>query len=237
MVLVPAGTFPLGCDASNPAEVCDADAQPVHAVYLDDYWIDLYEVTNGRYRVCVQAGACAAPAQWSSPTRQRYYGNYLYDAYPVIHVSWQDAANYCAWAGKRLPTEAEWEKAARGPWGDRAYPWGNEEPNCYRLNYKVASYYCLSDTAPVGNSPAGASPYGLQDMAGNVWEWVNDWYDESYYGYGPLDNPTGPAQGTERVVRGGSWFEEARWVHATVRVADLPTARYDRLGFRCAWGQ
>lgn len=234
MVLVPAGSFPMGCDPTNPVEVCDADAQPVHSVYLGDYFIDLYEVTNGRYRACVQAGACAAPSSWGSALRVRYYDNYIFNSYPVLNVSWQDAASYCAWAGKRLPTEAEWEKAARGTGGDRAYPWGSEEPTCSRLNYK-AGFPCVGDTAAVGSHGAGASPYGVQDMAGNVWEWVSDWYGEGYYGASPASSPTGPAEGTERVVRGGSWFEEARWVHATVRVSDLPTARYDRLGFRCAW--
>lgn len=231
MVRVPGGALQMGCDTANPAEVCAADAQPVHGVTLDAYWIDLYEVTNGQYGVCVQAGACAAPSRWSSALRARYYGNYLYNSYPVLYVSWHDAASYCAWAGKRLPTEAEWEKAARGAGGELAYPWGNGAPTCYHANFQG----CLYDTAAVGSHGAGASPYGVQDMAGNVWEWVADWYAEDYYAHAPASNPRGPAEGTERVVRGGSWFEEARWVHSTARVADLPTARYDRLGFRCAW--
>jgi formylglycine-generating enzyme required for sulfatase activity len=233
MVLVPAGSFPMGCDLTNPAEVCDADAQPVHSVYLDAYYIDLYEVTNGRYRACVNAGGCSTPSPWGSATRSWYYGNNAYDAYPVLNVSWQDAADYCAWAGKRLPTEAEWEKAARGTGGGWAYPWGNEAPSCALANFKGASGPCVGDTSQVGH-PAGSSPYGLQDMAGNVWEWVSDWYGEGYYSASPSSNPTGPAEGTEKVVRGGSWYEEARWVHASVRVSDLPAARYDRLGFRCA---
>ena len=237
MVRVPAGTFPMGCDDGNPTEECDANTQPVHTVYLDAYYIDLYEVTNGRYRDCVQAGACAAPSPGSSATRTYYYGNYRYDGYPVLNVSWQDAANYCAWAGKRLPTEAEWEKAARGTSGAYVFPWGNATPTCSRANHKVAAGPCVGDTAPVGYYGSGASPYGVMDMAGSVWEWVSDWYGEDYYSNSPYRNPTGPAEGTEKVVRGGSWFEEARWIHTTVRISDLPTERYNRLGFRCARGE
>jgi formylglycine-generating enzyme required for sulfatase activity len=242
MVYVPAGAFWMGSDESDPE--ADEDEKPQREVSLDAFWIDRTEVTNGQYRRCVEDGACDPPSETKSYSRDIYYGSSEFDNYPVIYVDWEQANTYCAWAGKRLPTEAEWEKAARGT--DRhTYPWGGDfdgtvlnscDVNC-GYGHKATKWDDgYADTAPVGNYPQGASPYGALDMAGNVWEWVGDWYGEDYYASSPDRNPQGPDSGVwrGRVLRGGSWAELLDWTRAANRGFGEPSLWRNELGFRCA---
>jgi len=227
LVYVPAGEFWMGSfDGDKNAEV---NERPAHEVYLDAYWIDRNEVTNGMYETCVHMGVCRAPRGDGSETRNAYYGEVQYANYPVIYVDWYMAKTYCEWAGRRLPSEAEWEKAARGTDG-RIYPWGDEPPSCRLANHSS----CEADTVAVGNYKAGISPYGALDMAGNVWEWVADWYDKGYYRNSPRENPSGASFGEERVVRGGGWNSVVRYVRSANRYWRLPSHNLNNLGFRCA---
>lgn len=224
MVYVPEGTFTMGSED----HYYHYEERPVHTVYLDAFWIDRTEVTNGMYAKCVQAGVCTSPFYYGSSHRNNYYGNSQYDNYPVIYVSWEQAKTYCEWTGRRLPTEAEWEKAARGTTG-LTYPWGDNHPDGNLVNYN--NYYRHTDTTEVGSYPNGASPYGALDMAGNVWEWVADWYGDNYYANSSERNPTGPDSGTARVVRGGSWI--GAFVRTTYRSYYRPSVSKPDLGFRC----
>lgn len=221
MVYVSEGAFTMGSDSG------ESDEKPVHTVFLDAFWIDQTEVTNGMYALCVKTGICqhTGSASLNDSASARY---------PVSSVSWNNSKAYCEWAGRRLPTEAEWEKAARGTDG-RTYPWGNDTPSCDLVNY----YNCSGKNDPVGSYPNGASPYGALDMAGNVWEWVADWYDAAYYQNSPSSNPLGPASGTYRVSRGSSWGTMGTGVgHLILRISsratDYPDIRDKVGGFRCA---
>ena len=221
MVYIPAGTFKMGSDTGGDNE------KPVHDVNLDAFWIDRTEVTNAQYARCVSAGKCADPSETKSATRSSYYGDSQYADYPVIFLSWDDANNYCTWAGGQLPTEAQWEYAARGPEG-YTYPWGNDEPNDTLLNHNLD----VGDTATVGSYPAGASWVGALDLAGNVGEWVQDWY--GLYSSSAQTNPTGPTSGTYRVLRGGAWSYYAANNSMAYRMYVFPDDSFDNLGFRCA---
>ena len=223
MVYVPAGDFSMGSPTGA------ADAQPVHTVTLGAFWIDRREVTNAEYTLCLQAGVCLRPFTNGSNTHIDYFANPIYKNYPVIDLRWSSADKYCTWAGRRLPTEAEWEKAARGTDG-RTYPWGNGEPTAKLLNFNNP----VGDTLAVGSYLKGASPYGALDMAGNVMEWVADWYGSVYYASSPQANPTGPADGTYKVLRGGSWHSDVYAVMSAARHYQAPDTRNIVVGFRCA---
>jgi formylglycine-generating enzyme required for sulfatase activity len=222
MILIPKGNFIMG---SNNG---DEDERPIHPVYLDTFYIDKFEVTNARYQDCVNAGACKPPVKTDSFTRNSYYGNSPYDNYPVVYVDWNMANAYCGWRDVSLPTEAQWEKAARGS-DERTYPWGRGA-DCQKANYRG----CFNGTNEAGFYESGKSPYGVYDMAGNVWEWVADWYSEAYYKSSPPSNPLGIDQGRARVLRGGSWNRDPADIRASNRVNYAPTYNNFDAGFRCA---
>jgi formylglycine-generating enzyme required for sulfatase activity len=217
MVLIPAGDFHRGCAAATPS--CNAEERPQHEVELSAYYIDRTEVTQSAYRECVRAGKCVAPSRGFTPEQT--------PEFPVVDVSWQQAADYCAFAGKRLPTEAEWEKAARADTG-RVYPWGNVEPTCELAAYTV----CGKPPGPVGTHPLGKSPYGVLDLAGGVEEWTGDWYGADYYQRSARVDPRGPQSGVERVARGGAY--DPWHIRSTARDFLVPTYTDGTLGFRCA---
>jgi formylglycine-generating enzyme required for sulfatase activity len=226
MVLVPAGEFTMGSDQGNP------DEKPVHLVYLNSFYIDKYEVTNALYRACVTTGRCPRPQNGSSSSHSTYYGNPEFDDYPVVYVDWNMADAYCDWRGAQLPTEAQWEKAARGP-DEHTYPWG-ESIDCNKSNYfdSAQGKYCVGDTTRVGSYTAGRSGYGVYDLMGNVSEWVSDWYSADYYQNLFNRNPSGPAMGQYRVLRGGSW-STSLGLDTTLRLRYEPSyVGYD-VGFRC----
>jgi serine/threonine-protein kinase len=251
MVYVPEGPFLMGSEDGKP------DESPEREVFLDAFWIYQTEVTNAQFALFVAATAHRTSAEESGVSRVFFddiRGAYWAapegpdsdlagrENYPVLHVSWFDADTYCVWAGGRLPTEAEWEKAARGTDG-RVFPWGNHpgtaeivnfcDSNCPAKWADAVQNDGYETTAPVGTFPSGASPYGALDMAGNVWEWVADWYDEAYYSFAPLENPIGPESGTFRVFRGGSWMETPAAMRIPARARVLPISHNTNMGFRC----
>ena len=261
MVYVPAGEFLMG-SADADTEATD-DQKPQHRVYLDAFWIDRTEVTNAMFARFVTETGHKTDAEnlgqsWALNVTTKQWGQTTgadwqhprgpgsdtkgLEQHPVVHVSWNDALAYCRWAGRRLPTEAEWEKAAHGTDG-RKYPWGNQDVTSNLLNFadrnldlsgadkSVDDGYQL--TAPVGTYLAGASPHGALDMAGNVWEWVADRYNEKYYANSPTENPQGPDSGDRRVRRGGSWNANHRNVRAAVRFWIFPGDSAGDIGLRC----
>ncbi len=242
LVFVPSGSFAMGA-AANDALAWE-DETPQHEIRLNGFWIDQIEVTNSMFAECVEEGACSPPASASSYNRPEYYEDENCGNYPVVNVTWYDAESYCRWADRRLPTEAEWEKAARSDDG-RMYPWGNQEPNSELANFCDAN--CPSDDrtrevddgyaaeAPSASFFEGRSPFGALNMAGNVWEWVSDWMDTGYYMTSPSSNPMGPADGEMKVLRGGSWLNTPRIIRTTSRHAALPTLSAEGIGFRCVY--
>lgn len=240
-VYVPAGVLRMG---GLDVYSIDRDESPAHTVSLDAFWIDQLEVTNAMYMLCVQAGACTPPVDWASDKRFSYFNNEEFRDYPVVHVTWGQASVYCTWAERRLPTEAEWERAARSD-DFRNFPWGDEPPSEIYANFNRL----VNDTSRVGSYAPGASPFGALDMAGNVWEWVADLYSVGYYSISPEHNPPGPEiNGTnQRVIRGGSFQDE--WFNLRVSrrgtaLGPNPNAAFDaperigdhssKIGFRCA---
>jgi formylglycine-generating enzyme required for sulfatase activity len=248
LIGIPAGGFWMGSDKNDV--YAEPDEWPLRRVQLAGFWIDETEVTNAMYARCVEAGSCTPPpTAFGAFSPHPYYADAAYDDYPAVNVTWDQANEYCAWAGRRLPTEAEWEKAARGLGGYR-FPWewvGVADPT--RLNFcdqtcNFAWHVAGVDdgypeTAPVGSYPRGASPYGVLDMAGNVWEWTADWYSATYYEKAPLRDPLGPETGLWRVVRGGSWLDGVRgrtlvYARSANRYYQPPDAARSDIGFRCA---
>jgi WD40 repeat protein len=238
MVFVPAGPFLMGASADDPD--ADPDEKPQHELSLEAFWIDQYEVTHADYAACVQAGSCTVPSALDTNGFPYDFAAEIHDA-PVINVSWDQASAYCAWAGKTLPTEAQWEKAARGT-DARIYPWGKDADafgkawfcsNCiYDPDYPDVRDD-FSRPAAVGSFPEGVSPYGAFDMAGNVWEWVLDWYAANTYSIPGMEGHDGPQSGEIRVVRGGSWTNYSTALRTTYREARNPLSTWIDIGFRC----
>ena len=233
IIFIPSGTFEMGLDAHQSSSLCQilgsdcspdqfADEAPVHLVELESFWIYQTEVTNAQYRHCVEDEMCPSPAILE------FFHDPIFEDHPVVYVDWYSAESYCKYSGGRLPSEAEWEKAARGKDG-RLFPWG-EDAVCGKSNLKGCTQGL---TTPVGAFPEGASPYGVLDMAGNVTEWVADWYSEEYYQVSPPFNPTGPSEGEMRVARGGSWKNPFLGVRSTNRTANYPEVFSTGVGFRC----
>ena len=242
-VFVPAGDFRMGALDADSAE----DEKPDHQVTMSAFWLDKHEVTNAMYMICVQAGACEPPVEFKSEHHDTYFNTDEYADFPVVFVTWGYADDYCSWAGKRLPSEAEWERAARGD-DFRNFPWGDERPGATQANFN----YNIRDVTRVGSFPAGASPYGALDMSGNVWEWVNDYYNANYYSSSATANPTGPLAavggGQRRVIRGGSYQDVEKDIRVASRgfesgpdpdASDMDSVEYRgvssyKIGFRCA---
>lgn len=255
MCFIAPGTFIMGCNDIFTA--C-----PEHEVFLDAYWIDRYPVTNSQFSLFVQDNGYQKKEYWSEEgfaakesegwKLPRYWEDKPWNQpnHPVVGISWYEAQAYCNWANKSLPTEAQWEKAARGgiyldgdggsvlnPYPRRKYAWGDSEPDAdglWRAVYQKEPVYGNRCSAPVGSVPIGASPYLCEDMSGNVWEWCRDWYQRDYYKNSPKSNPQGPDRGEMKVLRGGSWCRDARQIQTGFRTKDEPkSVGWDLSGFRC----
>jgi serine/threonine-protein kinase len=262
MVFIPSGNFRMGSNAGPDFE------KPEHTVWLDAFWMDRTEVSNQQFERFVKESAYQTDAElagwsyvfdlssgkWSKMTGASWRhpqgpaSNLVgLEQHPAVYMSWNDSSAYCTWAGRRLPSEAEWEKAARGTDG-RLYPWGNQKPDKNLLNFADKNIPLdwadqnmdegYTFTSPVGHYPEGASPYGVLDMAGNVWEWVNDWFDPAYYQTQTVwRNPAGPPARVGRVLRGGSWDDSAGVTRSSFRLGYYPMDAYAFYGFRCALSQ
>ena len=232
MVLIPEEKFQMGSDNKTSKQI---DEKPFHEVLLSAYYIDKFEVSNRQYKKFITATGYPAPfvnnKDWAKPFNwiNNNYPKNKAD-FPVVLVSWEDATAYAKWAGKRLPTEAEWEKAARGGLVNNAYPFGNG------IRFNQASfdkgYVRGRKVEPIGSYQA--NPYGIFDMSGNVWEWCQDWYSEKYYQSSPYKNPPGPDNGTYKVFRGGSWISDKKYLRCANRGKNTPGYKSPSLGFRCA---
>ena len=252
MILIPEGSFPMGGREEEVSQAPDGHLltyvaeRPVHQVELSAYYLDKHEVTNAQYHRFLEA-ASASGAQWDHPDqpeslehRQRYLNDGLRgESNPAVGLNWYDAYAYCQWAGKRLPTEAEWEYAARGR-EYRKYPWGEGHPysnGIWWANYRPQTGHAEDGhrwTAPVGSYPDGVSPFGILDLSGNAEEWVQDWYSVDYYRRSEGRNPPGPASGTKKVIKGGSYGSPAHQIRAAMRIFGKPKDKGPRIGFRCA---
>ncbi len=217
-VPVAGGSFMMG------SEDLDDDTRPVHRVEVSAFFLGRFEVTRAQYSRYMAATGASAPAHW---TNKRFIG----DEKPVIAVTWDEAVAFCKWADGRLPTEAEWEYAARGSEG-RKFPWGNTQPDLTRATFAMDIGF--DGTRPVGAAPAGGSPFGALDLAGNAFEWCSDWYSPNAYAGGPTRDPSGPEKGTLRVIRGGSWISLPDACRSSARTAFRPESRSTMLGFRVA---
>jgi formylglycine-generating enzyme required for sulfatase activity len=238
MIYIPPGEFVMGVPVLR-STIANSDEKPEHEVFLEGFWIDQTEITNAMFAFFLNAvgNRKQGGVTWLDADSDHvrihlkdeiWIVDPGYEQHPVVEVSWFGADSYCNWTGKRLPTEAEWEKAARGP-NERIFPWG-DGISCDLANFSG----CIGDTVPVGSYLDGASSYGVYDMAGNAWEWVNDWYAEDYYASSPNRNPTGPHEGLFRVVRGGSYFSVGTQLRTTYREKMSPADSGYSNGFRCA---
>jgi formylglycine-generating enzyme required for sulfatase activity len=217
-VYIPAGEFMMGSGTSYVETVA-------HKVYLDAYWLDQTDVTNSMYALCVKADKCTRPAHYN-----HYFDDPKYADYPIVYVTWYAAQDFCTWEGGTLPTEAEWEKAARG-WDDRPYPWGTDSPSDSLLNYNGSH----NDIVSAYDYLQAISPYGLLQMSGNVRQWMSDWYKRNYYSISPYKDPQGPSTGTYKSLRGGAFNDNSQEVGTFYRADHDPTSAGQERGFRCAF--
>lgn len=221
IAFIPDGEFAMGSDRGQD------DEQPVHRVSVKAFYLETQEVTVARYAAFLMSQKPDPPFKWNEAT------NGSHENKPVVGVNWYDARDYCRWIGRRLPTEAEWELAARGTEG-RMYPWGEAHPTRGHANAGHTKWHGYDTLTNVGQFELGKTPNGVYDLAGNLWEWVADWYDASYYQFSPRENPPGPSAGPLRALRGGAWNNDAKTIRSTNRAGYAPDARRNDVGFRCA---
>ena len=236
LTFIPGATFQMGSYASDP--LAEGNESPAHEVTLEDFYIYTHEVTNQMYETCITDGGCIELKVLETGTTS-HYGSQVFAEYPAVGVDWVMAREYCIWSGGRLPTEAEWELASRGP-ESFVYPWGKEDPTCDHVNMSGCS--ASPDTQPVGYYIMGNSPDGVWDMSGNVWEWVHDWYAEDYYAQSPAENPIGPLEPPDpenplRVIRGGGLYSNPVQMRSATRMGLNPYRTFTDVGFRCVIGE